>query len=117
MILYGFARMCSYRGYGLSEGRPNQRGLQMDADAGLRYVMSRDDLATDNVVLFGRSLGGAVAIHLAAEQQASVSAGLGSGEVTMRSGDTARSQHVMRLRMSCTVWRPDMWSAGRPGGG
>ncbi|GLI68716.1 hypothetical protein VaNZ11_013197, partial [Volvox africanus] len=62
----------SYRGYGLSEGRPNQRGLQKDALAGLRYVLSRNDLATDKVVLFGRSLGGAVAIHLAAEQQAQI---------------------------------------------
>ncbi|GLC33820.1 hypothetical protein PLESTB_000508200 [Pleodorina starrii] len=64
----------SYRGYGLSEGQPNQRGLQKDAVAGLRYVLSRDDLATDKVVLFGRSLGGAVAVHLAAEQQQLVQA-------------------------------------------
>ncbi|KXZ56506.1 hypothetical protein GPECTOR_1g453 [Gonium pectorale] len=59
----------SYRGYGLSEGKPNQAGLQKDAKAALQYVLARDDLATGKVVLFGRSLGGAVAIHLAAEQQ------------------------------------------------
>ncbi|KAG2455082.1 hypothetical protein HYH02_000904 [Chlamydomonas schloesseri] len=64
----------SYRGYGLSEGRPNEAGLKRDAAAGLQYVLSRNDLATKKVVLFGRSLGGAVAIHLAAEQQSQLKA-------------------------------------------
>ncbi|GFR41473.1 hypothetical protein Agub_g2163 [Astrephomene gubernaculifera] len=59
----------SYRGYGLSEGRPSEEGLQKDARAALQYVLSRPELATDKVVLFGRSLGGAVATHLAAEKQ------------------------------------------------
>ncbi|PNH09082.1 Protein bem46, partial [Tetrabaena socialis] len=64
----------SYRGYGLSEGKPSERGIQKDALAGLQYVRSRPDLATDKVVLMGRSLGGAVAVHLAAEQQSQVKA-------------------------------------------
>ncbi|KAG2497973.1 hypothetical protein HYH03_004234 [Edaphochlamys debaryana] len=59
----------SYRGYGLSQGRPSEKGLQKDVAAGLDYVRGRPDLATDRVVLFGRSLGGAVAVHLAAERQ------------------------------------------------
>lgn len=60
---------CSYRGYGMSEGKPNQRGLQLDAQAALDHLLSRDDVDGNKVVVFGRSLGGAVAIHLAAENQ------------------------------------------------
>lgn len=43
------------------------------AQAALDLVTSRDDLAADKVVLFGRSLGGAVAIHLAAANPGKVS--------------------------------------------
>mmetsp|Transcript_5735 Transcript_5735/g.16410 ORF Transcript_5735/g.16410 Transcript_5735/m.16410 type:complete len:339 (-) Transcript_5735:264-1280(-) len=57
----------SYRGYGLSGGKPSERGLQMDAEAALDYLLhSRPDIDRKNISLFGRSLGGAVAIHLAA---------------------------------------------------
>mmetsp|Transcript_29065 Transcript_29065/g.81906 ORF Transcript_29065/g.81906 Transcript_29065/m.81906 type:complete len:304 (+) Transcript_29065:221-1132(+) len=57
--------MLSYRGYGDSEGQPSQAGLEMDSAAALKYIKMREDLS-DTVVLFGRSLGGAVALHLAA---------------------------------------------------
>lgn len=53
----------------MSEGKPNQRGLQLDAQAFLDYLVGRDDLDTKQIVVFGRSLGGAVAIHLAAQNQ------------------------------------------------
>jgi fermentation-respiration switch protein FrsA (DUF1100 family) len=62
----------SYRGYGMSEGRPNQRGLQLDAQASLDHLLGRDDVSSSSIVVFGRSLGGAVAIHLAAENQEKV---------------------------------------------
>lgn len=53
----------------MSEGRPNQRGLQLDAQAALEHLLGRDDVPRSSIVVFGRSLGGAVAIHLAAENQ------------------------------------------------
>ena len=59
--------MC--RGYGSSEGSPSERGLKMDARAALTHLRQRDDVDPDNIVVFGRSLGGAVAIDLVAEQQ------------------------------------------------
>eukprot|EP00878_Enallax_costatus_P034538 GHUV01038300.1.p1 GENE.GHUV01038300.1~~GHUV01038300.1.p1 ORF type:complete len:276 (+),score=63.48 GHUV01038300.1:938-1765(+) len=64
----------SYRGYGMSEGKPNQRGLQLDAQASLDYLLGREDLNTQQIVVFGRSLGGAVAIHLAAGNQDKIKA-------------------------------------------
>ncbi len=58
----------SYRGYGLSEGKPSQRGLMLDAEAALDFVLARQELS-GRVVVFGRSLGGAVGVHLAARHQ------------------------------------------------
>ncbi|KAL3149046.1 hypothetical protein ABBQ32_001891 [Trebouxia sp. C0010 RCD-2024] len=55
----------SYRGYGLSQGTPTESGLQLDAQASLDYL-HKNPAVKDNVVVFGRSLGGAVAFHLAA---------------------------------------------------
>jgi hypothetical protein len=56
-----------YRGYGRSEGRPSEEGLHTDAVASWRFVRETKGFAADRVVLFGRSLGGAVAARLATE--------------------------------------------------
>jgi len=64
----------SYRGYGLSKGRPNEKGLMEDALAGLEALRGRTDVDTGRVVVYGRSLGGAVALHLAARAQDRVAA-------------------------------------------
>lgn len=50
-----------YRGYGDSQGSPTEKGLVNDAEAALDFVISRKL----DPYLFGRSLGGAVAIKLA----------------------------------------------------
>jgi uncharacterized protein len=55
-----------YRGYGRSEGRPDEAGLYRDADAAWDYLVRARGIAPDRVVLFGRSLGGAVAAQLGA---------------------------------------------------
>jgi fermentation-respiration switch protein FrsA (DUF1100 family) len=59
----------SYRGYGESEGVPNEEGLYQDAEAAFQYVRARSDLDTSRLVLFGRSLGGGVAIDLASKHE------------------------------------------------
>lgn len=64
----------SYRGYGLSKGQPNERGLKLDAQAALDHILARTDFKQPRVLVFGRSLGGAVAIHLAANNQDKVRA-------------------------------------------
>ena len=58
--------LVSYRGFGRSSGSPSERGLVLDAAAALEYVRGRSELDPGRVVLFGRSLGGAVAAALAA---------------------------------------------------
>jgi fermentation-respiration switch protein FrsA (DUF1100 family) len=59
--------MLEYRGYGKSEGKPDQNGILKDADAGLRFIQARADLSESPIVLYGQSIGGAVAVALAAK--------------------------------------------------
>jgi fermentation-respiration switch protein FrsA (DUF1100 family) len=54
-----------YRGYGRSEGKPTEQGTYLDAEAALEYLHSRGDVHPGRLVLFGRSLGCAVAAELA----------------------------------------------------
>jgi fermentation-respiration switch protein FrsA (DUF1100 family) len=55
-----------YRGYGKSGGAPSLAGVQLDIDAALRALLERRDVNPRRIVLFGQSLGGALAIHYAA---------------------------------------------------
>ena len=58
-----------YRGYGRSEGRPSERGLYRDARAAWDHLVDGRGVAPSDIVLFGRSLGGAVAAELASQVQ------------------------------------------------
>ncbi len=60
--------MYDYRGYGQSSGRATEEGLNLDAQAAWQWLVDEEDISARDVVLFGRSLGGAVAAELAAEQ-------------------------------------------------
>jgi hypothetical protein len=54
-----------YRGYGKSEGRPSENGLYLDARAAWDYLIHKLGISPEHVVIFGKSLGGAVAVDLA----------------------------------------------------
>jgi len=57
--------MVDYRGYGLSEGSPSETGLYVDAEAAWAYLVKERGRRPEQIVIVGRSLGGAVAIELA----------------------------------------------------
>lgn len=59
------ALIFDYRGYGQSTGRPSERGTYRDATAAWVHLMEERGVTPEDVVLFGRSLGGAVAAELA----------------------------------------------------
>jgi uncharacterized protein len=54
-----------YRGYGQSGGRPSEEGTYRDATAAWHWLTRERGLHPGQVVLFGRSLGAAVAVDLA----------------------------------------------------
>lgn len=80
-IGYGLARLKSfaqlgtnvlaldYRGYGKSEGSPDERGVYRDAEAAYRYLTEIRRFAPRDIVVYGQSLGGAVAIDLASRHE------------------------------------------------
>ena len=57
--------LVDYRGYGLSSGEPSEDGVYSDARAALTFLGDHWGLKPENIFLFGRSLGSAVAIDLA----------------------------------------------------
>jgi fermentation-respiration switch protein FrsA (DUF1100 family) len=55
-----------YRGYGQSEGTPSEAGVLADARAARAWLARRTHRDENEIVLLGRSLGGGVAVDLAA---------------------------------------------------
>lgn len=60
--------LLDYRGYGQSEGKPSEKGLYKDAHAAYQYLLDQGT-SPDKLVVFGESLGGAVAIDLASTKK------------------------------------------------
>ena len=58
----------NYRGYGASEGVPGERALAADALSIYDAVAAREGIDRNRIVTFGRSLGTALAAHVAAER-------------------------------------------------
>ena len=58
-----------YRGYGGSEGRPTLAGVQLDIDAAMRVLLERPDVDPGRIIVFGQSLGGALAIYYVAHSK------------------------------------------------
>lgn len=56
--------MLDYRGYGKSEGRPTEKGLYADAEAGYQHLLGAG-YPPERIVVHGESLGTAVAVDLA----------------------------------------------------
>ena len=54
-----------YRGYGRSEGSPSEEGTYLDADAAWCHLTEEMKIGPGRIIVFGRSLGGAVAAKLA----------------------------------------------------
>jgi pimeloyl-ACP methyl ester carboxylesterase len=51
-----------YRGFGLSEGKPDVESVHRDAVAAIRTVAARDDVDDGRIVAIGQSIGGAIAL-------------------------------------------------------
>jgi fermentation-respiration switch protein FrsA (DUF1100 family) len=88
-----------YRGYGRSSGKPSEAGLHLDAETAWAYLTEVRGIAPDDIVLFGESLGGALAAHLAARQR--------PGALVLASAFTS----VPDLAADLYPWLPARWLA------
>ncbi len=62
--------MFDYRGFGLSEGDLSERGTYLDAQTMYDYLVEALAVPSDEIVIYGKSLGGGVAAHLASQNPA-----------------------------------------------
>jgi len=53
-----------YRGYGKSEGKPSEIGTYLDAEGAWDYLVREKKVKPEEIIVFGRSLGGGVASYL-----------------------------------------------------
>ena len=54
-----------YRGYGKSEGMPSEEGTYLDAEASWNYLVKEKKINPSNIIIYGRSLGGAIGARTA----------------------------------------------------
>ena len=59
-----------YRGYGKSNDKPSEQGLYQDATAAWNFLTTEKGFTSQQIIIFGRSLGGVIAAKLASEVQA-----------------------------------------------
>jgi uncharacterized protein len=66
------ALIFDYRGYGNSEGSPTEEGTYEDAEAAWNYLVKERKVSPDSIVIWGRSLGGAIAAMTAVKHRAGI---------------------------------------------
>jgi len=60
--------MFDYRGYGRSSGKPSEQGLYQDGLAAYDFLVKEKGIPSNEIVPYGISLGGAVAIEIARQR-------------------------------------------------
>ena len=72
-IFYNMGLSCfifDYRGYGGSEGKPTEEGTYLDVRAAYEWLTEEKEISPEDIIVFGRSLGGSIAAQLASEVEA-----------------------------------------------
>lgn len=59
-----------YAGYGESEGTVSEKSMYQSAEAAWQYLINNKNTVPESIIIFGRSLGGAVAVDLASKVKA-----------------------------------------------
>lgn len=85
-----------YRGFGRSKGRPTERGTYLDAKAAYEYLVSRKNIDPARIVIYGKSLGAAIAIDLAAQVKA--------GAIISESGFTSTRDMAGAIYRFIPLW-------------
>ncbi len=58
-----------YRGYGQSSGKPTETGTYLDGEAVYDYLVDIKKISPEKIVVFGRSLGAAIATYIASQRK------------------------------------------------
>jgi len=74
-----------YRGYGTSDGKPTEGNAYQDADDAYRYLTQQLKIPSEQIILYGRSVGGGSATELATRHSVA--------------GLILESRHVIRIRV------------------
>jgi uncharacterized protein len=61
--------LVDYRGFGKSSGRPSETGLYQDGIAAWSYLVEKERIAPERIMLHGHSIGAAVAIEVALQKR------------------------------------------------
>ena len=88
-----------YRGYGRSEGKVSEQGIYRDAEAAWRHLTGERGIPAAEIVLFGRSLGAAVAAYVASRHR--------PGALIVESGFVS----VPDMAAELYPWLPARWLA------
>ncbi len=59
-----------YRGYGKSTGKPTEQGTYLDAEAAYEWLTKEKGIKPQNIIIFGRSMGGSIAAELVRKAEA-----------------------------------------------
>lgn len=57
-----------YRGYGKSDGKATEQNVYEDAETAYNYLINNQKILPEKIIVFGHSLGGAVAVDLASKK-------------------------------------------------
>lgn len=71
---HGILAVC-YRGFGTSDGKPSEEGLSIDAQTAYKFLID-SDISPRNIIVYGDSLGGAVAIKFIAQLTSNIAPAL-----------------------------------------
>ena len=63
-----------YSGFGFSDGKSTRKNVYRDGQDGFDYLLSREDVAYDKLLIYGQSLGGHLASVIATENQDKIDA-------------------------------------------
>lgn len=85
-----------YRGFGRSQGSPFELGTYLDALAAYEYLVKVKGIPAEKIVLYGKSLGAAVAIDLASKVKA--------GALICESGFTSSASVARDIYKFIPVW-------------
>ncbi len=101
-----------YRGYGRSDGKISEAGTYADARAAFDYLVGEAHVPPEQIIIFGRSLGAAVAIHLAFRQRPRAlvveSAFTSIADIGQRAYPFLPVKWLSRIRYDSTRWVPTM---------